>query len=383
MKRDLINDRVMTWMILLIALLAGGGHQRQAVPPPAPKPAFFQSPYPLAEMKGKQAVVVTSAGTFVIQLLPEVAPNHVGHFMKLGRDGSYAKTTFHRVIKYGIIQGGDPLSKDPAKSAQYGQGGLNLLKGEVNAEPMNEGAVAGVLQPGKPDSAGWQFFICATAQSTLQGQYTVFGRVVEGIEIVQRISAVDADASNMPTTRVTIESVTIRDTPPVPFVNDTPAELASYKAIVETTKGAFELEFLADRAPETVRNFLRLAHAGVYDGVGVHRVAPNFVIQTGALAFRAPLTAAQHKLVHNLAPEFSNTPNEFGLVSMARGEDPGSAQTSFFICIGTCSALDGKYAAFAKVSAGQDVVRAIAAVAVDGEAPKEAITMTKVKIEKK
>ena len=160
-------------------------------------------------------------------------------------------------------------------------------------------------------------------------------------------------------------------------------ELGSYKAVVETTKGTFELEFLADRAPETVRNFLRLAHAGVYDGVGVHRVATNFVIQTGALAFRAPLTPAQNKLVHNLAPEFSNTPNEFGLVSMARGEDPASAQTSFFICIGNCSGLDGKYTAFAKVSAGHDVVRAIAAVAVDGETPRETITMVRVRVTKK
>jgi cyclophilin family peptidyl-prolyl cis-trans isomerase len=76
-------------------------------------------------MKGKQAVVATSAGTFVIELLPEAAPNHVGHFMKLARDGAYASTQFHRVIKYGIVQGGDPLTKDPSKTAQYGQGGLN------------------------------------------------------------------------------------------------------------------------------------------------------------------------------------------------------------------------------------------------------------------
>jgi len=369
-------------MFALVAVLPAQ-RQTSPPPPPAPRPAVFQSPYPLAEMKGKQAVVATSAGTFVIALLPHVAPNHVGHFMKLARDGSYASTTFHRVIKYGIIQGGDPLSKDPAKSAQYGQGGLNLLKGEVNAEPMTAGAVAAVLQPGKPDSAGWQFFVCATDQTSLQGQYTVFGRVVEGLEVVQQISAVDADANGQPKARVTIASVTIRDTPPVPFVNDTPAQLAGYKAIVETTKGSFELEFLADRAPETVRNFLRLAGAGVYDGVGVHRVVPDFVIQTGALAFRAPLTVAQNTLVHNLAPEFSDTKNEFGLVSMARGDDLGSATTSFFICLGSCSALDGKYAAFARVSAGQDVVRAIGAVPVDGETPRETITMVRVRIEKK
>src|SRR6187397_2976541 len=85
----------------------------------AQRPAFFTSPYPLDQMKGKQAVVETDAGTFVIQLLPDVAPNHVAHFIKLSREGAYAGTIFHRVIRYGIIQGGDPLSRDPAKSAQY------------------------------------------------------------------------------------------------------------------------------------------------------------------------------------------------------------------------------------------------------------------------
>ena len=128
--------------------------------------------------------------------------------------------------------------------------------------------------------------------------------------------------------------------------------------MLETTKGAIALQFLADQAPETVRNFLRLAHAGVFDGIAVHRVVPGFVIQTGALAFRdTPLTPSQQKLVHNLQPEFSDTPNVPGIVSMARGDDPASAPTSFFICIGECSALDGKYTAFAKVTAGMDVSR--------------------------
>ena len=106
--------------IVMTAWLAAGAQTS--------KPVLFQSPYPLAEMRGKQAVVATSAGTFVIQLLPDVAPNHVAHFIKLARDGAYVSTLFHRVIKYGVIQGGDPLTKDPAKAAQYWTGGLNELK---------------------------------------------------------------------------------------------------------------------------------------------------------------------------------------------------------------------------------------------------------------
>jgi peptidyl-prolyl cis-trans isomerase B (cyclophilin B) len=346
---------------------------------------FFTSPYPLDEMKNKQAVVETDAGTFVIQLLPEAAPNHVGHFMKLARDGAYTGTIFHRVIRYGIIQGGDPWSKDPARAADYGKGGLNELKAEISAEKHTAGAVAAVLTPGNRDSAGAQFFICATDQPALDGQYTIFGRVVEGLEIVQQISAADADANGAPKTRIAIRSVTIRDTPPPkiePFVNDTAAQLGGYRAILETSKGAIELQMLADLAPETVRNFLRLADAGVYDGVAVHRVVLNFVIQTGALGYRsAPLTAAQQKLVHNLQPEFSNTPNVPGIVSMARGDDPASASTSFFICTGECHSLDGKYTVFAKVTAGMDVLTAIASTPVDGETPKEEISLKKVRVE--
>ena len=91
---------------------------------PAPP---FKTPLTLAEMTAKQAVVATSAGTFVIDLRPDLAPNHVGYFIKLARSGGYDGTIFHRVIRHGIIQGGDPLSKDPAKAIQYGTGGLGVL----------------------------------------------------------------------------------------------------------------------------------------------------------------------------------------------------------------------------------------------------------------
>jgi peptidyl-prolyl cis-trans isomerase B (cyclophilin B) len=113
----------------------------------------------------------------------------------------------------------------------------------------------------------------------------------------------------------------------------------------------------------------------------VHRVVPGFVIQTGALAYRdRPVTAKQNALIHNLPPEFSEEPNLPGIVSMARGDDPASGTTSFFICTGNCRGLDGKYTAFARVVRGMDVVQAIASVAVEGETPKEKIVVTKVRV---
>ena len=81
----------------------------------------------------KQAVVETTAGTFVIDLAPDAAPGHVASFSKLAQEGAYDGTTFFRMVKFGMVQGGDPLSKDPAKRDQYGTGGLNLLKDEPPA----------------------------------------------------------------------------------------------------------------------------------------------------------------------------------------------------------------------------------------------------------
>src|ERR671915_489501 len=134
----------MVTRVLLLALLTAV----HAAPPQG----LFKSPYSLEEMRNKQAVVQTSAGTFVIQLLPEAAPNHVALFMKLARDGEYTGTIFHRVIRHAVIQGGDPLSRDPARSADYGQGGLHLIAAERNDEKHTAGAVSSVIIQGRPDS---------------------------------------------------------------------------------------------------------------------------------------------------------------------------------------------------------------------------------------
>src|SRR5262245_26499758 len=107
----------------------------------------------------KQAVVETSAGSFIIDLAPDAAPNQTAYFIKTAQEGGYDGTTFHFAVRYGMVQGGDPLSKDPSKQAQYGTGGLNAVKAEARAAKMTRASVAAVLVPGKPDSAGAQFFI--------------------------------------------------------------------------------------------------------------------------------------------------------------------------------------------------------------------------------
>lgn len=329
----------------------------------------------------------TDLGTIIIDLLPEAAPNHVGYFIKNAQDGTYNGTIFHRVVRRGIIQGGDPLTKDASNQDKYGTGGLGVLRAERNSERNTRGAISAVTGGGNPDSGGSQFFICIADQPALDGVHDVFGRVSEGIFIAQKISEAAADERGRPLNRIAIRSVVIRDKPaptPEPFSTDTAAELGSYRAVLETSMGNITLEFMPDKAPNHVRNFLRLAQAGVYDGVGFHRVAKGFVIQTGYMPARSePLSESQLRLVQNLQPEFNDTPHVKGTVSMARGDNPASADTSFFISLGPNVALDGKYTAFARVVDGLPVVDAVAAVPANGETPVTRVEVRRVILERR
>jgi peptidyl-prolyl cis-trans isomerase B (cyclophilin B) len=372
----------MTAALLALTLAVGA----QAASRPQPQ-TFFTASQPVDSLRNKQAVIQTPMGTLVLDLLADAAPNHVAHFIARATEGAYNGTVFHRVIPMGIIQGGDPLSKDPAQRETYGTGGLNVLRFEANAEKHTRGAVSAVLVPGRRDSAGSQFFICITDQAALDGQYTIFARVVEGINVAQKISTVPADAKGAPTDRVEITSVTIRDTPAPtaePFSIESVADLAAHRATIETSMGNITVEFFPDRAPAHVRNFLRLAAAGVYDGTAFHRVARGFVIQGGHMPTRRePLDEPQQRFVRNLQPEFSDTPHDKGILSMARLDDPASANTSFFIVTARTPALDGKYTVFGRVVEGLDVVEKIDAVPVNGEAPVTRIEVARVTVSKR
>ena len=376
-----------------LALLAEPGRAqapkkptRPATPAPPSAPAFFTTALSLAEMKGKQAVLVTDFGDLVLQLLPEAAPNHVGYFISQAREGAYDGTTFHRVIKYGIIQGGDPISRDPARRAQYGTGGLGVLRAERSGEKHTKGAVSAALRPNQPDSAGAQFFICLADQPVLDGQYTVFARVVDGLEVAQRISEQPTDADGRASDRIVIRSVTIRDTPPPepePFSTETVADLATWRAILQTSMGDIAIAFFPDKAPAHVRNFLRLAKLGVFDGMAFHRIVAGFAAQTGALSSRsAPLTSRQQGFVRTLAPEFNDVEHVRGIVSMARGADPASATTSFFICLGPAPSLDRKYTVFGVVVSGLDTLERIEKSPVQGETPTTPIQLFTVRLER-
>jgi len=176
-----------------------------------PKPAAAPAP---AVAPGTEAVVETAKGSFTIRLLPEVAPKHAALFVQTAKAGGYDGTTFHRIVMGGIIQGGDPLTKDPAKASQYGTGGLGLLKAELSDRPFVRGTVAAVRRPSSLDSAGTQFFVCLQPQPSLAKQYTVFGEVVSGMEVVDQISTTPVDGDKAKE-RVPMK-VTIREAPLAP-----------------------------------------------------------------------------------------------------------------------------------------------------------------------
>ena len=132
-----------------------------------------------------------------------------------------------------------------------------------------------------------------------------------------------------------------------------------------------------------MRNFLRLAQSGVYDGMSFHRVVKGFVIQSGHLPTRGPLGETQQKYVRQMKAEFNDQLHDKGTLSMARLAEPDSASTSFFIVTARAQALDGKYSAFGKVESGLDVVEKIEAVALNGEEPQQRVELRKVTVVKK
>jgi cyclophilin family peptidyl-prolyl cis-trans isomerase len=371
---------MLPWLLLLLV----ADPQTRAQRPAPPRNTFFTSTFQPADLLNKQAVLDTSDGVIVFDLLGDAAPNHVAHFITRAREGAYNGTTFHRVIAMGIVQGGDPLSKDPAQSAKYGSGGLNQLRFEPNAEKHTRGAVSAVLVPNNRDTAGNQFFIAVTDQPALDGQYTIFARVAEGINVAQKISTAPA-TNTVPDARIEIKTVTIREKPapvPEPFSTETVEQLSAARAVIETSMGNITLEFFPDRAPGHVRQFLRLASSGVYDGTSFHRIVRGFVIQGGHMPTRrGPLDERQQAFVRNLQPEFNPTPHVRGIVSMARiGDDTASALSSFFIVLAPTPSLDGKYTVFGRVVSGMDVIEKIEAAPLNGEEPVTRIEVSRVTV---
>jgi peptidyl-prolyl cis-trans isomerase B (cyclophilin B) len=140
-------------------------------------------------------------GEIVLRFFPDVAPGHVNNFVKLSREGFYNGTTFHRVIPGFMIQGGDPNSRN-ADRTTHGTGGPGYkVKAEFNSKPHKRGIVS-MARANDPDSAGSQFFICVAEATFLDWQYTVFGEVVSGMDVADKVVTMKRDGRDNPLERV-------------------------------------------------------------------------------------------------------------------------------------------------------------------------------------
>ena len=160
------------------------------------------------------AVLKTSDGEMVVEFWPEVAPKTVENFKKLARVGFYDGTAFHRIIRGFMIQGGDPNTKDLSKESSYGTGGPGYkVPAEFNDRPHLR-RVLSMARSADPNSAGSQFFVCLGIASSLDHQYTAFGKVIKGLDVLDKIGATPVTRSgsgetSKPTSRVSLESVKV------------------------------------------------------------------------------------------------------------------------------------------------------------------------------
>lgn len=155
------------------------------------------------------AVIKTTEGEMVIEFWPDVAPKTVENFKTLAKKGFYDGTCFHRVIKGFMIQGGDPLTKDPSKEASWGTGDPGYkIKAEFNSRSHVRGVIS-MARSNNPDSAGCQFFICHGDPKFLDGQYTTFGKLIKGDDVLEKIATTPTAPGDRPVKRMNIDSIKI------------------------------------------------------------------------------------------------------------------------------------------------------------------------------
>ena len=166
-------------------------------------PSWADVQKPKGAQMERHAIIKTKFGEMEIRFFPDVAPKHVENFTTLAKSGFYDGTIFHRVIPGFMIQGGDPNTKDPNKTSEYGMGGPPgaKLKAEFNDKPHKRGVVS-MARSGHPDSAGSQFFIVVKDSHQLDRQYTAFGEVTKGMEVADKIVNAPRGSNDLPKERI-------------------------------------------------------------------------------------------------------------------------------------------------------------------------------------
>ena len=198
------------------------------------------------------------------------------------------------------------------------------------------------------------------------------------------VGASTALAQSAPTTSTVKANArpTPSPTPPVaePYDKADVKTMASKCVSLDTEAGVIELELYPEHAPESVRGFLNLTATGLFDGTSFSRVVPGFVIQGGNMWSREGgkvSRAIGERARRTLPDEPNKILHERGIVSMARPDEPNQATTDFFILVSAAPNLDGKFAAFGRVTKGMDVVDAINKAPVTDEKPEKPVRVKK------
>jgi peptidyl-prolyl cis-trans isomerase A (cyclophilin A) len=204
-------------LFLLAALVLAGCASDPAGPPDTQTGELCETKLPALDAAWKaerpRVRIETSAGTFDVELAMEDAPITTANFLKLVRDGTYDGTLFHRVVKDFVIQGGDPLSKDDYPSND-GTGGTDPIPDEFNAGLRHDGIGVLSMANAGPNTGTSQFFVTLGATPHLDDRHSVFGRVVEGLEVVRSIGTVQTDSDQRPLEPITLIKASLLDATP-------------------------------------------------------------------------------------------------------------------------------------------------------------------------
>ena len=208
MKKILLSST----FVLLFGLASACAAETNSAPAAKPEPkkeVAKPDAKPASTNVSEVAVLKTSEGEMVLEFWSDVAPNHVENFKKLAKEGFYDGTAFHRVIKGFMIQGGDPNSKDESKKSSWGMGGPgHTVKAEFNSKAHVRGVLS-MARSQDPNSAGSQFFICHGDPRFLDNQYTAFGKLIKGDDVLEKIATTTTEPGDRPAKRMNVESIKI------------------------------------------------------------------------------------------------------------------------------------------------------------------------------
>lgn len=318
----------------------------------------------------------TKEGTFIITLYEDKAPITCENFENLVKDGFYDGLTFHRIVDGFCAQGGDPNGNGSGGSSKTIKG--EFSQNGVENDLSHTKGIVSMARSGDMDGASSQFFVCLSDDytKTLDGKYAAFGKVTEGMEVIEDFQKVERTMGSDGKMSFPVQPITITKAVMIDddadgnhraqfTVTYSTGEKEINKDDYEKTTAEFTAALYKDKAPITCENFEKLVEEGFYDGLTFHRVIEDFIMQGGD-----PNGDGTGGLDDKIKGEFSDNGVEndlshtTGTLSMARSAaDPDSASAQFFICLTDKDvAMDGKYAAFGRITDGLDKVLEISKV---------------------